>query len=91
MLATSLLAFGLVHIAARPGVRSGTLGLLLISAGGALGVSASAVAWTNPLSDAIFAAAALRFTTAGIYPLSTVSFWKYTAGLLGLPVSAIAV
>ena len=44
VLATSWLAIGLIHIAAKPGATSGTLGLLLVSAGGVLLASASAIA-----------------------------------------------
>ncbi len=91
VLATSWLAIGLIHIAAKPGATSGTLGLLLVGAGGVLGVSASAIAATKPLPGAIFAAAALRFATAGIYQLSAVAFWGHAAGLLGLLVTALAV
>ena len=91
VLATSWLAIGLIHIAAKPGVTSATLGVLLVSAGGVLFASASAIASTKPLPGAIFAAAALRFVTAGIYQLSTVSFWEHAAGLLGLIVTALAV
>ena len=40
VLATSWLAIGLIHIAAKPGATSGTLGLLLVGAGGVLGVAA---------------------------------------------------
>jgi uncharacterized protein len=75
----------------RPGATSGTLGLLLVGAAGALGVSALAIASTKPLPWAIFAAAAVRFATAGIYQLSTASFWEHAAGLLGLLVTALAI
>ena len=44
VLATSWLAIGLIHIAAKPGATSGTLGLLLVAAGGVLFASASAIA-----------------------------------------------
>jgi uncharacterized protein len=90
VLATTWLAIGLIHISAKPGATSATLGLLLISAGGILGVSASAIASTKPLPGAIFGVAAVRFATAGIYQLSTVAFWGHAAGLLGLLVTALA-
>ena len=48
VLATSWLAIGLVHIVGTPGVTSGTLGLLLVTAAGVLFASASAMASTNP-------------------------------------------
>ena len=91
VLATSWLAIGLIHIAAKPGATSGTLGLLLVSASGVLGVSASAITSSKPLPGVIFAAAAVRFATAGIYQLSTVALWEHVAGLLGLLVTALAV
>ncbi|MGB0092376.1 MAG: hypothetical protein WBP81_07570 [Solirubrobacteraceae bacterium] len=90
VLATSWLAIGLIHIAAKPGATSGTLGLLLVAAGGVLFASASAIASTKPLPGAISAAAALRFAMAGVYQLSTVTFWGHAAGLLGLLVTAVA-
>ena len=76
VLATSWLAIGLIHIAAKPGVTSGTLGLLLVASGGVLLASASAIASAKPLPGVIFAAAALRFAMAGVYQLSKVSFWS---------------
>jgi hypothetical protein len=91
VLATSWLAIGLVHIVAKPGATSATLGLLLVAVAGVLGVSAAAIASTKPLPGAIFAAAALRFATAGIYQLTTISFWEHAAGLLGLLVTGTAV
>jgi hypothetical protein len=33
----------------------------------------------------------LRFATAGIYQLTTISFWEHAAGLVGLLVTALAV
>jgi hypothetical protein len=47
VLATSWLAIGLIHIAATPGATSETFGLLLVTAAGVLGVSASAMASTS--------------------------------------------
>jgi succinate-acetate transporter protein len=90
VLATSWLAIGLIHIVAQPEGTSATLGLLLLAAAGVLGLSASAIAPTKPLPGVIFAAAALRFVTAGIYQLSTITFWEHAAGLLGLLVTALA-
>ena len=90
VLATSWLAIGLIHIAAKPGATSGTLGLLLVASGGVLLASASAIASAKPLPGVIFAAAALRFAMAGVYQLSKVSFWEHAAGLLGLLVTALA-
>ena len=49
VLATSWLAIGLIHIFGTPGVTSGTLGLLLVTSGGVLFASASAIASTKPL------------------------------------------
>ena len=90
VLATSWLAIGLIHIAAKPGATSGTLGLLLIASGGVLLASASAIASAKPLPGMIFAAAALRFAMAGVYQLGTVTFWEHAAGLLGLLVTYAA-
>jgi succinate-acetate transporter protein len=90
VLATSWLAIGLIHIAAKPGATSAALGLLLLAAGGALGAAAAAIASSKPLPGAIFAAAALRFAIAGVYQLSTITFWEHAAGVLGLLVTALA-
>ncbi len=49
VLATSWLAIGLIHMAAKPGATSGTLGLLLVASGGVLLASASAIASAKPL------------------------------------------
>ncbi len=91
VLATSWLAIGLIHIAARPGTTSGALGLLLLAASGTLGSAAAAIASGKPLPGAIFAAAATRFAAAGVYQLSDVAGWERAAGLLGLLVTALAV
>lgn len=90
VLATTWLAIGLIHIVAKPGATSGTLGLLLVASGGVLLASASAIASAKPLPGVIFAATALRFAMAGVYQLSTVTFWEHAAGLLGLLVTALA-
>ncbi len=91
ILATSWLAVGLIHIVVRPGATSGALGLLLVAASGALGAAAGATVSSKPLPGAIFAVAAMRFATAGIFQLSTVGSWERAAGLLGLLVTALAV
>ncbi len=90
VLATSWLAIGLIHIAAKPGATSEALGLLLLAAAGTLGAATAAMASSKPLPGAIFAAAALRFATAGVYQLSTITFWEHAAGILGLLVTALA-
>lgn len=76
ILATSWLAVGLIHIVVRPGATSGALGLLLVAASGALGAAAGATVSSKPLPGAIFAVAAMRFATAGIFQLSTVGSWS---------------
>jgi uncharacterized protein len=90
VLASSWLAIGLIHIATKPGATSAALGLLLLAAAGALGAAVAAMASSKPLPGAIFAAAALRFATAGVYQLSTITFWEHAAGVLGLLVTALA-
>jgi hypothetical protein len=90
VLATSWLAIGLVHIVAQPGATSGALGLLLVSSGSVLGLSAVAIATDKPLPGAVFGAAALRFATAGVYQLSRAGAWGHVAGLLGLLITGLA-
>jgi succinate-acetate transporter protein len=90
VLATSWLAIGLIHLVSKPGETSGALGLLVLSAAGALVLSAIAVYQAKPLPAAVFLLASVRFALAGVYQLSTTGAWQDAAGIIGLVVSAIA-
>jgi len=90
VLATSWGAMGLVHIVSAPGSRSGALGLLLLSAGATLTLSALAVASAKPLPAVVFMLAATRFYISGIYELGAGGAWRDAAGLVGLVVLGLA-
>ena len=89
VLSTTWLAIGLIHIVS-PGSTSGALGLLLLSAGGILALSACAASIGKLLAGAVFLTAALRFALAGIYELSANSTWQDVSGIVGLVVCGLA-
>jgi uncharacterized protein len=88
VLATTWLALGLLHIAVGRERPLSSLGLLLVSAGGVLALSAVVVSSTKPLPGIVFFLAALRFSLAGIHELTGVGVWKSLAGIAGLVVCA---
>lgn len=90
VLATTWAAVGGIHLISQPGSRSGAMGLLLLSAGGILALSALAVVNTKPLPGLVFLAAAVRFVLAGVYQLGATSFWRDAGGIDGLVVLAMA-
>lgn len=90
VLASSWLAIGLIQVISIPGHTSKALGLLLLSAGGALALSASAIVSTKPLPGFVFAIAALRFIISGVYELGSGGFWQHGAGIVGLLVALSA-
>lgn len=90
VLSTTWLAIGLIHITSAPGLTSGALGLLLLSAGGVLVLSATAVAVAKPLVGLVFALAAVRFALSGIYELTANGSWEDVAGVVGLVVCGLA-
>jgi uncharacterized protein len=90
LLAGTWLAMGLVDLVSPAQAHSGALGLLLISAGGLLALSASAVALAKALPAAVIALSALRFVLAGIDQLSPSSFLLHAAGIAGLVVASLA-
>lgn len=88
VLATSWLALGLLHISSGSGRPLSSAGLLLISAGGVLALSAAVVSSTKPLPGSVFLLASLRFVLAGVYQLSMADVWNSEAGIAGLVVCA---
>jgi succinate-acetate transporter protein len=87
VLAASWLGMGLVHLTPTPGSRSGALGLLMLSAGGVLVLSALVAGSTKPLPAAVFLLAAVRFALTGIFQLGDASAWQNAAGIVGLVVA----
>lgn len=90
VLSVTWLAEGLVHLTSAPGSRSGALGLMLLSAGAVICLSASAASVTKPLPATIFLIAGLRFVVLGVYELAGVSAWQNAAGIIGLVVCGLA-
>jgi uncharacterized protein len=90
VLSTTWLGIGLIHIVS-PGATSGALGLLLLSAGGVLAMSAVAVFAGKLLPGAVFVLAAARFALTGIYELSSNDTWQNASGIVGLVVCGLAV
>lgn len=88
VLATSWLALGLLHVASRDGRTIGALGLMLLSSGGVLALSAVAVCSAKPLPGCVFMLAGLRFALAGVYELRAAGVWENVAGIVGLVVAA---
>jgi succinate-acetate transporter protein len=73
-----------------PGSRSGAVGLLLLSAGGVLALTAMAIVSLKPLPALVFLLAALRFALGGIYQLGATATWRDAAGIVGLVVLGLA-
>ena len=88
VLATTWLALGLLHISSASGQPLSSVGLLLVSSGGVLALSALVVSSTKPLPGVVLFLAALRFALAGVYQLSTAGVWESVAGVAGLVVCA---
>jgi hypothetical protein len=90
VLSTSWLAIGLLELVSKPGQTSGALGLLMLAAAGTLALAAVAVAKAKPLPAGVFMVTAARFALAGVYHLSSVTFWENVAGIVGLVVCGLA-
>lgn len=90
VLSVSWLALGLLHLTSAPGSRSGALGLLLLTAGTMLWLSALASMSAKPLPGCVFTLAGLRFLVAGVYELGAPSAWQDAAGIIGLVICATA-
>lgn len=90
VLASAWAATGVVHLIAAPGSRSGAIGLLLLSAGGVLALTAVAIVSVKPLPALVFLLASLRFAVGGIYQLGATAAWRDAAGVIGLVVLALA-
>lgn len=90
VLATAWGAIGAIHLVSAPGSRSGAMGLLLVSTGGVLALSAIAIAVSKPLPGIVFLIASLRFVLAGVYQLGAATFWQDAAGVVGLVVVGLA-
>jgi succinate-acetate transporter protein len=90
VLSATWLSLGLVHLTSTPGSRSGALGLMLLTAGAMLCLSAIASVSAKPLPALVFTLAGLRFLIAGIYELGAISTWQHAAGIVGLVICGIA-
>jgi succinate-acetate transporter protein len=63
---------------------------MLLSAGGVLALTATAVGAAKPLPGLVFGLAALRFVVAGIGQLGGGTFWTHAAGIIGCAIVALA-
>jgi uncharacterized protein len=90
ILAGTWLATSLVWLTSIPGSVSGSLGLLLLAAGGLLAGAGAAAATGKLLPAAVFLLEGLRFVLAGIHELGGSEFWQNAGGVLGLVVVALA-
>ena len=78
-------------LTSHPGTTSPGLGVLLVTAAGAMLVPAGGAATGTALAAVVFVAAAARFAISGIYELTGSSAWQHAAGVAGLVVAGIAV
>jgi succinate-acetate transporter protein len=90
VLAGAWAAIGIVMFRGHPGATSRGLGLLLLVAAAGLLIAAAGAIGTKLVPAAVLSLTALRFSFGGIHQLSGNSFWKTSAGVLGLFVLAAA-
>ena len=89
LLGGTWLAIGLVTVRGEPGARSPALGLFLLAVATALLVPAMAAAGAKRVPAAVLSVAAARFLFTGLAQLDGGSFWRETAGVLGLVLCAL--
>lgn len=90
LLSTSWLATGLIQLVAAPGVLNGPLGLMFVSAGVVLVLSAVAVGVSKPLPGGVFALAGIRFILSGAFELGGGPLLRELSGVSGLVILAVA-
>jgi hypothetical protein len=90
VLATTWGGLGAVHLISNPDSRSGAVGLMMLSAGIVLALTAVAVMSEKPLPATVFLLAAVRFFLGGVDQLGGAPFWRHAAGILGLVVLGLA-
>lgn len=81
---------GLILLTSPPGSVSPGLGTLLVIAAGALLVPGVVAVTSKVVVAAVIGAAAARFAISGAYELTDSAAWKYSAGVAGLVVAAMA-
>jgi succinate-acetate transporter protein len=85
----SWIALGLIRLLG-PATTTNALGLMLLSAGLMLILSASAVAVAKPLPSAVLVLAGVRFLLGGLGQLTALHAWTVAAGIIGLVILGLA-
>ena len=91
VLGLSWLVLGLLTLTAPPGTRSETLGLFLVLAALAVGLTGITAGLSKLVMALVLLTASLRFLLTGIYQLTGGEAWKTMSGILGLLLVVIAV
>ena len=91
VLGLSWLVLGLLTLTAPPGTRSETLGLFLVLAALAVGLTGITAGLSKLVMALVLLTASLRFLLTGIYQLTGGEAWKSMSGILGLLLVVIAV
>lgn len=90
VLGLSWLVTGLVTMTGPSGARSETLGLFLVLAALAVGLTGITASLSRTLMTVVLMTASLRFLLTGIYQLTGGGAWKTVSGILGLLLVVIA-
>jgi uncharacterized protein len=90
ILSGTWLSIALLTLTSAPGARSDVLGTLLVVAGVAMLLPASAAFGSKLIAFAVLCGAAARFFTAGLYQLTGGWAIKELTGLIGVALAAVA-
>ena len=91
LLSATWLSIALVTLDAPAGSTSAALGLLLLFAGAALLVPATAATSGKVLPSVVLATAALRFASSGIYEMANSNIWKEISAVVGVGLCGLAI
>lgn len=81
---------GVSLLTSPPGATDPGLGILLVAAGGALLIPATAALTGKVVAALVLALAAARFAITGGYELSGAQAWQYASGVCGIVVAGLA-
>lgn len=91
LLSVTWLSIALITLDAPPGSTSAPLGLLLLFAGAALLVPATAATAGKVLPSIVLLGAAVRFASSGVYEMTDANGWKEVSAVLGLGLCGLAI
>jgi len=91
ILAGTWLTVGLAVLTSPPGSTSDALGVLFIVSAVAMLLPALGAAVSKVVPALVFATAALRFATSGIYQLTSATTWNRITGWVGIVLGVLAV